>query len=67
MKGYEIKFYIYAESQEEADEARKAIVDFIGEHAQQGRAVTGRKIVEALSHWKDNVIVRNRIINHFKK
>lgn len=66
MKGYEIKFNIYAESEQEAEDARKAIIGFINEHAQQGRAVTGRKIADAIAHWKDNIIVRNRIINHFK-
>lgn len=66
MKGYEIKFNIYAENEQEAEDARKAIIGFISEHAQQGRAVTGRKIVEAIAHWKDNIIVRNRINNHFK-
>ena len=66
MKGYEIKFNIYAENEQEVEKARKAIVCFIAEHAQQGRAVTGKKIADAVCHWKDNVIVRNKIINHFK-
>jgi hypothetical protein len=66
MKGYEIKFCIYAESEQEAEDARQAIVGFIDEHAQQGRAVTGKKIADAVGHWKDNVIVRNKIINYFK-
>ena len=66
MKGYEIRFCIYAEDEQEAEEARNAIVSFITEHAQQGRAVTGNKIAEALKHWKDNVIVRNKIIHYLK-
>lgn len=66
MKGYEIKFNIYAESEQEAGEARRAIVGFIDEHAREGRAVTGRKITEAISHWKDNIIVQKRIVNHFR-
>ena len=66
MKGYEIKFCIYADSEQEADDARQAIVSFISEHAHAGRAVTGRKIVDAINRWKDNIIVRNRIINFLK-
>ena len=67
MKGYEIKFCVYAEDEHEAEDARTAIVGFINEHAQQGRAVTGRKIADAVNGWKDNVIVRNRIINYLKQ
>lgn len=65
MKGFEIKFNIYADSQEEADMASKAIKEFISEHAKQGRAVTATKIANAISKWKDNVLVKNRIINYF--
>ena len=66
MKGFEIKFNIYAESQEEADKATRAIKAFISEHAKQGRAVTANKVADAISKWKDNALVRNRIINYFK-
>ena len=65
MKGYEIKFNVYAESQEEADAATQAIKAFISEHAKQGRAVTANKISAAISNWKSNVLVKNRIINYF--
>ena len=66
MRGYEIKFQIYADSEQEAEDARRAVVDFINEHAMQGRAVTGKKLADAVRNWKSNVIVRNRIINYFK-
>lgn len=66
MSGFEIRFNIYAETQAEADAARQAIINFIAEHAKQGRAVTGKKIVNALSRWKDNILVRNKIIDYFK-
>ena len=65
MKGYEIKFNIYAESQAEADMATQAIKAFISEHAKQGRAVTAVKVADAIGKWKNNVLVRNRIINYF--
>ena len=66
MRGYDIRFQIYADSEQEAEDARNAIVDFIAEHARCGRAVTGKKLADAIRNWKNNVIVRNRIINYFK-
>jgi hypothetical protein len=66
MKGFPITFNIYAESEQEAEEARMAIVAFIGQHARQGRAVTGRKIAQPIANWDKNLIVKNQIINYFK-
>ena len=66
MRGYEIKFNIYAEDEAEVEQAKDAIVAFISEHARQGRAVTGKKIAKAVSDWKSNPLVRNRIISYFK-
>ena len=64
MKGIEIKFNIYAESEEDALLARDAIVGFISENAQHGRAVSAAKIAKAISMWKDNVFIKNRIIEY---
>ena len=66
LKGIPITFSIYANDEAEAQAARQAIVKFIADHAAQGRAVTGRKIAEALGRWDKNPIVRNHIINYFK-
>lgn len=66
MKGYQIAFEIYAESEDEAKRAEKAIKMFINQQAMAGRAVTGDKIANALPQWERNPIVRNRIINYFK-
>ena len=65
MRGFNISFNIYAETEQEAEEARAAIIDFIGQHARQGRAVTGKKIAEAVRNWERNPIVRNSIIKYF--
>ena len=59
MSGFEIKFNVYANSQEEADLATDAIKAFIGAKAQQGIAVTAEKIAEAVSRYKDNYFVTN--------
>ena len=67
MNGYEIKFNIYADSPEEVEAARLAIVNFINQHAQHGRAVTARKITEAVSRWDQNTFVKNRIIEFFSR
>lgn len=66
LKGFPISFNIYAENETEVEEARKAIISFIGLHASQCRAVTARKVTQALSNWDKNPIVRNQIINYFK-
>lgn len=66
MKGFEVKFNVFAESQEEADLATIAFKQFINENAQQGRAVTAAKLVNAMNKWKDNSFIKNHIINYFK-
>ena len=66
MQGYPITFNIYAENEQEADDARQAIVAFIGLHAQHGRAVTGKKVAAAVNGWDKNPIVKSQIINYFK-
>ena len=59
MGGYEIKFNVYANSQEEADVATEAIKAFIGAKAQQGIAVTADRITTAINKYKDNYFVTN--------
>ena len=66
LKGYPIHFNIYAESEQEAEDCRKAIIAFIGLHASQCRAVTAKKVADAVRNWDKNPIVKNRIINYFK-
>lgn len=66
MNGYEIKFNIYAEDEQEVAMAREAIVHFINAHAQHGRAVTGRKIAEAVSRWDRNPFIKSKVIEFFK-
>jgi len=57
MKGFEIKFNVYANSQEEADLACSSVKAFISELAQKGIAVSANKITEAVGKWKDNYFV----------
>lgn len=66
LKGFPLQFNIYAENEKEVEECRMAIVAFIGLHASQCRAVTAKKVAQALSNWDKNPFVRNRIIEYFK-
>lgn len=59
MKGYEVKFNVYAGSKDEADAASEAIKAFISGMAQKGIAVTANKLTEAVGKWKDNYFVTN--------
>lgn len=59
MSGFEIKFNVYANSQEEADRATEAIKAFISEKAKMGIAVTADKITAAVSKYRDNYFVTN--------
>ena len=59
MQGFEIKFNVYATTQDEADAASKAIKGFISEMAGKGIAVTANKLTSAVTRWKDNVFVTN--------
>lgn len=66
LQGFPITLNIYAETAEEAEEARMALIAFIGQHAREGRAVTGRKVAQAVSNWDKNPIVKSQIINYFR-
>ena len=57
MQGFEIRFNVYAQSQEEADKATEAIKAFISSKAQQGIAVTAARITDAVARYKDNYFV----------
>ena len=63
MGGYEIKFNVYANSQEEADRASEMIKSFISEKAKQGIAVTADSLVSAIVKYKDNYFVTNYFRN----
>ena len=66
MQGFPITFNIYADNEQEAGEARDAIVSFIKQHAKQGRGVTARKVANAINNWDRNPIIKAQIINYFK-
>ena len=62
-----ISFDIYANSDEEAEKGRKAIILFINIMRQQGAAVSGNKIAEAVSKLNGSPFVISQIIKFFKQ
>lgn len=66
MQAFNIQFQIYADGVEEVEELRKTIVDFINEHRAAGRAVTAKKCSNAIKKWRDNVFIKNQVIDYFK-
>ena len=59
MEGYEIRFKVFANSQEEADRAMSAIKAFVNEKAEKGIAVTAEKISSAIERYKDSYILNS--------
>lgn len=62
-----ITFNIFADTPEEAQLGRKAIVHFINLMGKYGAKVSGKKLDEAVSKLNDNQFILNQIINFFKK
>ena len=66
MQGFDIKFRVYAETQEEVEEAQKVIQSFVNEHAKEGRAVTAKKLSDVIPKWKENFLIKKQIIKYFE-
>ncbi len=62
----QISFNIYANSDEEAERGRAAIVQFINAMGQHGAKVSGNKIVEAVAKFNSSPFMAAQIINFFK-
>ena len=65
LKGFPISFNIYAHDEEEVKRLRKAIVNFIGRNAEQGRAVDAERTARALENWDRNPIVHSYIVEYY--
>jgi hypothetical protein len=64
MEAKKIEFYIYADSDNEVEQCRKAICDLIEEYRQRGIAITAGKIERAVNKLKSsNSLVRNAVDN----
>ena len=61
-----ITFNIYAETDEEAEKGRQALIQFINMVGQYGAKVSGNKIAEAVGRLDSNQFIKNQIINFFR-
>lgn len=61
-----ISFNIYADSDEEAERGRKAIIQFINIIGQHGGKVSGTKIADAVSRLNSSPFIASQIIKFFK-
>jgi hypothetical protein len=67
MEIRKIAFNIYANSDEEAERGRNAIVQFINIMGQHGAKVSGNKLAEAVSKLGNNSFITSQIIKFFKE
>jgi len=59
MQPFKIEFYIYAESQEEVEQAQKAAREFVRTQYNRGRIVSARKLADALQKAQGNQLIGN--------
>lgn len=61
MKAYKVEIYLYAESEQEAQEAAQAAYDFVKDSYNNGVLVTARKFTDIIRKWGNNPLVRSFI------
>jgi len=66
MNVYPITIKIYADSEQEAQQAQKALGQFVNDMGAMGIPVTGNKIATAVPLWNQNEFVKSKIIKHFR-
>ena len=67
MKVFDVNIPIYAETEGEVAELRQTIVWFINLHREQNRAVTARKVSDAIKKWDSGFLIKKRIIEYFRQ
>lgn len=63
MNAYQITVPIYAENQQEAQEAQEALFNFVDRYRERNVAVTGNKVVAALKRLESNPFIKSQIDN----
>lgn len=66
MNVYPITIKIYADSEQEAQQAQQALGQFVNDMGAMGIPVTGNKIATAVPLWNQSPFVKSKIIEHFK-
>lgn len=64
-KVVKIEFNIWADCEQDGEDLKKAIAEFIEWHGQRGRKVSAPRLTMALNNWQNNILVKNSIIKHF--
>ena len=67
MNVYSISIKIYADDEQEAQQAQKALGQFVNDMGAMGIPVMGRKIADTVPRWNRNAYVKSRIIDLFKQ
>ena len=62
-----IAFNIYANTDEEAEKGRRAIIQFINIMGQHGAKVSGDKLAEAVGRLGGSPFITSQIIKFFKQ
>lgn len=66
MQVFPITIKIYAENEQEAEQARRSLGGFVDQVGRYGLMVTGDKITNAITRWEQNPFVKSQILKHFK-
>lgn len=61
MDVYTITVPIYAESEQEAQEAQQALYNFVNRYRERNVAVTGNKVVAALKNLESNPFIKSHV------
>lgn len=67
MRLYNVTIPVYADNEQDAQQAANALAAFVSEVKQQGRAVTANGVVDAVGKWQKNAFVKNEILKYFPK
>ena len=67
MRLYNVTIPVYADNEQDAQQAANALAAFVSEVKQQGRAVTAKGVVDAVGKWQKNAFVKNEILKQFPK
>jgi hypothetical protein len=67
MRLYNITIPVYADSDEQAQQASEQLAQFVAEVKANGRAVTAKGMADAAGKWQSNAFVKNEILKHFPK
>lgn len=67
MNVYNITVPIYAENEQEAMNAKKALFDFVSRYRERNVPVTGNKVVSALNMLESNPFVKSQIDNYLMR